>query len=376
MKIILTLFILITSSIFANQTNTVLETSLKENDLSSDAIFILENPLESKNIFLSYQNDLIVITINNAIMVNKNSYPKATDKRISRTLVHSPNLNRVDYRIRFKNDKFVKPELNEIRIENNKVIVKLFKSQKDMLLFHLQEKNANNQIIKSKEKSSQSNTITTKNVIEAQVLKKKEVGLRTKNIDPLVKKSESIEKINNTIAQRKTTDLLKEKDNVESKALIASPAPSSFNTTLFMILLFLGAIALYLKKKNGNISLGNEGVKILSSKSLGNKKQLIMVEANGNKLLLATSESGVQVLSGLKDNNEERSIEYQENEDLEYSSKNKPKKDFKSDLDEEIDQLEKSFFQKKSKKNPYIQEEDEPEVVTHFSKKLRNIKKL
>lgn len=351
MKFFFIFLTLITATIYAKPSNTVLESSLKENDLSSDAILTLENPLESKNIFISYNRDLIIITLQNTMMVKKQAYPKATDKRILRTLVHSPSLNRVDYRIRFKSSKFVRPELNEIQIKKNKVIVKLFKSQKDMLLFHLQEKNSNNK--------TKALPIKTKASITATVKNKKPINTNNKKV--LTSSKENLEtslKIKKTISKK-----------AKKEPLIASAAPSSFNSTMFIILLFLGAVAFYLKKRNGNLSLANnEGVKILSTKSLGNKKQLIMVEANGNKLLLATSESGVQVLSGLNNNTEE-------NEELEYLPKKRVKKEFKTELDEEIDELERSFFQKKTKKNPYIQEE-EPEVVTHFSKKLKNIKKL
>ena len=93
-----------------------------------------------------------------------------------------------------------------------------------------------------------------------------------------------------------------------------------------------------------------------------------MVEANGNKLLLATSESGVQLLSGSENAMEDEKLEYQPVK----------KENFKTNLDDEIDQLEQSFFQKKKKSNPYMQQQqqEEPEVVTHFSKTLKNIKKL
>ena len=350
MKFFFIFLTLITATIYAKPINTVLESSLKENDLSSDAILTLESPLESKNIFISYNKDLIIITLQNTMMVKKQAYPKTTDKRILRTLVHSPSLNRVDYRIRFKNAKLVKPELNEIQIKKNKVIVKLFKSQKDMLLFHLQEKN-NNKTKALPVKMAKSITTIDNN--------KKPININGKKA--LTSSKEKLK------TNAKIKSALSPKANKEP--LIASPAPNSFNSIMFIILLFLGAIAFFLKKRNGNLSLANnESVKILSTKSLGNKKQLIMVEANGNKLLLATSENGVQVLSGLNDHTEE-------NEELEYLPKKRNKKEFKTELDEEIDELERSFFQKKTKKNPYIQEE-EPEVVTHFSKKLKNIKKL
>jgi len=347
--LMLILSIFLASSILASETITVLETSLKENDLSSDAIFVLDREFESKNIFFSYNKDLAIISLKNSILVNKNHVHKVTDKRILRTLVHSPNLNRVDYRIRFRSSKLVKPTLNEIYFEKNKIIVKFFKSSKDMLLYQLQSKN--------KEKNKKE--VTKKEKIKPTP----KVKASKKNKE--AKKIASITKDETSKEDTKLDSTLENKQ--EQKALIASPAPSSFNGTVLMVLLFLGAIAIYLKKKNPTVALANEGVKILSTKSLGNKKQLIMVEANGNKLLLATSENGVQVLSGSESSLEEESqLEYQPVK----------KESFKTNLDDEIDQLEQSFFQKKSKKNPYIQQQEEPEVVTHFSKTLKNIKKL
>ncbi len=343
MKFFLIFLTLLTTMSYAKSGNTVLESTLKETDLSSDAILTLENQMDSKNVFISYNKDLVIITLQNTMMVKKQVYPKATDKRILRTLVHSPSLNRVDYRIRFKSAGLVKPELNEIQIKKNKVIVKFFKSKKDMLLYHLQNKAA----MEKQKKIETSKKIETKKA-------------ETKKVEPQKIKTQGI-------ASQQVLSPDKREKKSQKTPLIASPAPSSFNSTMFLILLFLGAVAFYLKRKNGNLSLANnEGVKILSTKSLGNKKQLIMVEANGNKLLLATSENGIQVLSGLNENSED--------DELEYLPKKK-KKEFKTELDEEIDELERSFFQKTSKKNPYIQDE-EPEVVTHFSKKLRNIKKL
>jgi len=353
MKFFLVISILFANIIFAESTNTVLESSLKENSLSADAILVMDTEPNSKDVFLSYNNDLLIITVRNAMMVKKQSYPKTSDKRILRTLVHSPNLNRIDYRIRFQNAKLVKPELNEIIIKKNKIIVKLFKSQKDMLLFHLQEKNS----------MKTTNTPPKKAVIQKKPTPIQKVVTKTQKAVVKTEKPTSLQKDNTP------------KNPKEKKALIASPAPTSFNSTMFMILLFLGAVAFYLKKRNGNVTLpNNEGVKIISTKSLGNKKQLIMVEANGNKLLLATSENGVQVLSGLENSSEN------DNNELEYTPKNKKNKSleentFKTELDEEIDELERSFFQKKARKNPYIQD-SEPEVVTHFSKKLKNIRKL
>ena len=335
------------SSILANETITVLETSLKENDLSTDAIFVLDKEFKSKNIFFSYNKDLAVISLKNSILVNKNHVHKVTDKRISRTLVHSPNLNRVDYRIRFKSSKLVKPSLNEIYFEKNKIIVKFFKSSKDMLLYQLQSKNKE----KSKKEISKKEKIKPEPKAKAKVSKKE---------------AKKLASITNTTTEKEESTAVEGKE--EEKALIASPAPSSFNGNVLMILLFLGAVAVYLKKKNPTAALANEGFKILSTKSLGNKKQLIMVEANGNKLLLATSESGVQLLSGSENAMEDEKLEYQPVK----------KENFKTNLDDEIDQLEQSFFQKKKKSNPYMQQQqqEEPEVVTHFSKTLKNIKKL
>jgi len=337
---ILLIFIMATIT-YAKESNTVLEAKLLQNDMSADAVIILENKADLQDVFLSYNKDLVIITIKNAIMLKKQLYPKTTDKRILRTLVHSPVLNRVDYRIRFKNSKFVKPELNEIFVKNNKITVKFFKSQKDMLLFHLQE-----------ERNSKKQKIAET---------KKQQNPKTKETPKTSTKSE---KINRKLTKAVTNAATTPKENGKStQELMASPAPYSFNPTIFLILIFLGAVAFYLRKRNTEIS--SDGVKILSSKSLGNKKQLILVEANGNKMLLATSENGVQVLSSLDEN------PYSEEEKPEYTpQKNK----FKTKLDEEIDELEKSFFEKR--KNPYQLENEEPEVVTHLSKKLRNIKKL
>ncbi len=327
----LTIFIL-TTPLFAGN---VLDSTIKEGEYYIDAEIIFDSPVKQGEAYLSYQGDLVTISILNTTLIQKPINHDVSKKRVVRTLIHQPTQNRVDLRLRYKSSSIVKPELNEIVYKDNKIIFRSFYSNEDK-----------------------------------EIVAKREMLLAQKEEEQKAKKEEKPQII-------KTTPLLKieekQSENIKAQQKVENSSILEGNSTLLVVFFgVIGAIYFYLKKRKPNLFGANSEIQILSNRAIGAKKQLILIEVNGQNMLLASSESGIQLLSEMETKN---------------ALKNEPKQkniNFTNELDDEINSLENRFFdQQNIKKNPYesmksnFSQDDAPEVVSHIkSKKLKNIQKL
>jgi len=344
-KLFLLFSMFITASLYA-QVN-ILSSSFQEDEFSSDAKIITDSELNPKNVYLNYQNDLLIINFKDVTLMEKAKAHLVTDTRVLKTYIQQLSTGKAEYRVRFKAAGFIKPELNEIIFNKNEVIVKLFKSQDKLNGFH------------QKQKLLSSNS----EVVEVKKETEKKVEQET------VKQTEKLQNINIIIPETKNETVKTETKPADEKLIKAQAFPISYN---FIIIMLVGGglFYLYIKKfKKNQITIDSE-IKIISNKFIGNKKQLLVVNVNGANLLLGASENGITLISRFDETNEKS----------EKTKESKPK--FQSKLDEEINSLEETFYDVQ-KVNPYqgiqknVSEDDE--IINHIannSRKLKNIKKL
>lgn len=353
----LMMLMLISLSIPIFAQSNVLDSHLKKNQGITEAIFILDKDVAPGDVFLNYQKDLLIISIKNSFLVGERQEHLIVDQRLRRTLIHQIGGNRVDFRIRFKKASLLKPEFNEISVGNKRVTVRMFRSFMQMNNFHKQ--------VKLREKQAQKlKTVTVKKE------KQQKISIvappKTATTTPLMKKEPK-------------TPLKKDETQTSNTAGMNS-------SWLFLLLVAGGGIAFYMKKKRPFTfgSAPTQGIKVISSRSIDSKKQLLMVEANNQLLLLGASEQGIQLISRFQSEQMAEQYITQEMPQQESQPQQEPKQ-FNSTLDREIDHLEQRFFEandiQKHVENPYQKmARKNPEVVTSFSgvseKKLRNIKKL
>ncbi|MBN2693443.1 FliO/MopB family protein [bacterium] len=336
-SVILVLFMIISTTLFAGN---ILDSSIKEGEYYIDAEVIFDSPVKQGDAYLSYQGDLVTLSIPNSTLIQKPVNHDVTKKKVVRTLIHQPNKGRVDFRLRYKSASIVKPELNDILYQDNKIIFRSYYSLEDKEL-----------IAKRETLASQK---------ESELKEKKEDKPQIVKTTPLLK-----------IEEKQNEEKIESQQKMKSGSFLEGNS-----TILFLFFALIGAGYFYIKKKKPNLLGGNTDIHILSNRAIGAKKQLILIEVNGQNMLLASSESGIQVLSEMDMKN---SVKSELKNELKQKNVN-----FTDELDDEINTLENRFFdQQNIKKNPYeniknsYPQDDVPEVVSHIkNRKLKNIQKL